>query len=96
MQSNKAREAVALFDVIEPRYRASATGLMLSCAFIAGALAPVLLGWTKGMFGLSSSISGLAVAYFTSSMVVLAALRTCFAKDCCGERDFLFEERRAQ
>lgn len=75
----------ALFDVIEPRYRASATGLMLSCAFLVGALAPVLLGWTKGMFGLSDSISGLAVAYFTSSMIVFAALRTTFKRDYCSK-----------
>jgi len=70
-----------LFDVIEPRYRASVTGLILSCAFIVGALTPVLMGWTKGMFGLSASISGLAVVYFASSMIVLTALRTRFGKD---------------
>ncbi|MCX6909232.1 MAG: MFS transporter, partial [Verrucomicrobia bacterium] len=35
----------ALFDVIPPRYRSSATGLMLSCAFTVGATSPVLLGY---------------------------------------------------
>ncbi len=74
----------ALFDVIEPRYRASATGLMLSCAFIVGALAPVLMAWTKGAFGLSLSISGLAAAYFGASMIVLVALRTTFKNDYCS------------
>ncbi|MDX9868746.1 MAG: MFS transporter [Kiritimatiellia bacterium] len=75
----------ALFDVIAPPYRASATGLMLAWAFLAGAFAPVLMGWAKGVFGLGTAVSALAGVYFASSMIVLTAQRTRFRKDCQEE-----------
>jgi len=75
----------ALFDVIEPRFRASATGLMLAWAFLFGAFAPVLMGWTKGVFGLGSSVSALAFVYFTSGVTVLVAQLVRFNKDCRSE-----------
>lgn len=71
-----------LFDVVEPRFRASATGLMLSWAFLFGSFAPVLMGWTKGVFGLGASFSALAFVYFASGAIVLIAQRSCFKKDC--------------
>ena len=37
----------SLYDVVEPRLRASATGLMLAFAFIVGSAAPTALGWMK-------------------------------------------------
>jgi MFS family permease len=40
-----------LFDVIEPRYRSSAVGLMLSFVFFVSAFAPVALGWAKTTIG---------------------------------------------
>jgi MFS family permease len=75
----------ALFDVIEPRFRASATGLMLAWAFLFGAFAPVLMGWTKGLFGLGASVSALALVYFTSGVIVFVAQWTRFKKDCRTE-----------
>ena len=72
----------ALFDVIEPRFRASATGLMLAWAFLFGAFAPVLMGWTKGVFGLGASVSALGAVYFVSGVIVLIAQLTRFRKDC--------------
>jgi len=71
----------ALFDVIEPRFQASATGLMLAWAFLFGAFAPVLMGWTKGLFGLGASVSALAVVYFASGVIVFAAQTTRFKND---------------
>ena len=71
----------ALFDVIEPRLRSSATGAMLSCAFIVGAVAPMLMGWAKEPLGLSGVISCLAGVYFASSVVIFIALHTSFARD---------------
>jgi sugar phosphate permease len=75
----------AMFDVVEPRYRASATGLMLSCAFLVGAIAPVLMGWMKGFVGLSTAIASLGAVYFAGGVIVLVALGTSFAKDYCQE-----------
>jgi hypothetical protein len=71
----------ALFDVIEPRYRASAIGLMLSWAFIFGSLAPLIMGWSKGAFGLSASVSTLALIYSLAGAIVLIAQCAFFKKD---------------
>ncbi len=48
----------ALFDVVPPRYRSSATGLMLAFAFIVGATAPLILGFVKQYSGLGVGLSG--------------------------------------
>jgi MFS family permease len=71
----------ALFDVIEPKYRATATGLMLSVAFVIAAAAPVLLGWLKQHMDLSTGISGLSFVYLGSSLLVFVALRCFFCND---------------
>jgi MFS family permease len=71
----------ALFDVIEPRYRASSMGIMLSFAFIIGALAPVVLGWIKTMAGLEEGIMLLSVFYLLGAILVFVGLRTCFFKN---------------
>ena len=55
---------VALFDVIpQRRYRSSATGLMLCCAFTVGATSPVLLGYVKQHISLDVGLSSLAFVY---------------------------------
>lgn len=73
----------ALFDVVEPKYRATATGVMLSLAYVIGASSPVLLGWLKQRVDLSTGIAGLSLVYLTSSLLVFIALRWCFEKDYC-------------
>ncbi|MDR0870105.1 MAG: MFS transporter [Planctomycetaceae bacterium] len=72
---------VALFDVIEPKYRSTATGLMLSFAFVIGAFSPVALGWVKQNIGLEQGMMGLAIVYFLSSVTIFIGLKTCFKKD---------------
>ena len=69
----------SLYDVIEPRWRASATGLMLAFAFVSGSSAPTLLGWIKSHAGLGTGISGLSLAYLFGAACLLIALR-CFRK----------------
>ena len=75
----------ALFDVIPPRYRSSATGLMLACAFTAGATSPVLLGYVKQHINLSIGLASLAFVYVLGAVLVFVATKTCFAKDCVNE-----------
>jgi sugar phosphate permease len=75
----------ALFDVIPPRYRSSATGLMLSCAFTVGATSPVLLGYVKQHINLGIGLSYLAFVYLFSAAVIFVALRVFFAKDFIQE-----------
>ena len=75
----------ALFDVVPPRCRSSATGLMLCFAFTVGALAPLLLGYVKQQVNLGVGLSALAVVYVLASAVLFVALRRFFAKDYIHE-----------
>ncbi len=72
-----------LFDVIEPKYRATATGIMLSIAFIIGSFSSVLLGWMKQSIGLSAGIASLGIVYLGSAAIIFAATKLFFEKDYC-------------
>lgn len=75
----------ALFDVIEPRFRASAVGLMLAVVFFVSAFAPVALGWAKSTIGLTAGLALLSLAYFIAGLVILVAVRTTFRRDYYDE-----------
>jgi sugar phosphate permease len=75
----------ALFDVIEPRFRATAVGIMTAFAFIIGAFAPLILGIVKTKYGLSVGISSLSLCYLLSAAMILAALLFFFKKDYHNE-----------
>jgi MFS family permease len=70
-----------LFDVIEPRYRATGAGLMSMFAFLSGALSPFLLGYLKPTLGLSNGISFMAIAYLFSGLCIFTAIRWFLKKD---------------
>jgi len=70
-----------LYDIIEPKFRASATGLMLMFAFVAGASSPYILGLLKPRLGLSWGLSSLAVVYVLSSLCIIIALKWFYKKD---------------
>lgn len=63
----------ALYDVVEPRLRATATGLMLSFAFVVSSFAPTVLGWMKTRVGLAAGLSSLGWFYLMGSFFVLMA-----------------------
>ena len=44
----------AFFDVVEPRYHASAAGFNLMIAFLFGCFSPTVLGWTKANYSMST------------------------------------------
>jgi sugar phosphate permease len=71
----------ALFDVIEPRYRASSVGVMTSFAFLTGAFAPLLLGIIKTHHGLSVGMGLLSVFYLLAAVLILLAILFFFKKD---------------
>lgn len=75
----------ALFDVIEPRFRASAVGIMLAVVFFVSAFAPVALGWAKSTIGLTAGLASLSLAYFVAGLIILLALRTTFRRDYYDE-----------
>ena len=76
----------APFDVIPPRYRASATGVMLAFAFLIGSVAPVALGWMKIHMTLGAGLSALGFVYLISAELVYVALKFFFQRDYCAEQ----------
>jgi len=74
-----------LFDVVEPRYRSSAVGIMLAVVFFAGAFAPVALGWAKTTIGLTTALAYLSLAYIIGGLVLLAAAKLSFKRDFYDE-----------
>ncbi|MCX6909002.1 MAG: MFS transporter [Verrucomicrobia bacterium] len=75
----------ALFDVIEPRFRASAVGIMLAVVFFVSAFAPVALGWAKSTIGLTAGLASLSLAYIVGGSIILLALKTTFRRDYYNE-----------
>ena len=71
----------SLFDVVPPRCRSSATGLMLFIGFTIGSLAPVLLGVVKKHVSLSLGLSSLGVLYVVGAALIFLARQKFFAKD---------------
>ncbi len=71
----------ALYDVIEPRFRSTATGLMLMFAFVTGASAPYILGKIKPVLGLSWGLSALSVVYVFAACCIFIAVRFFYKKD---------------
>jgi len=71
----------ALYDVIEPRFRSTATGLMLMFAFVTGASAPYILGQIKPALGLSWGLSALSVVYVFAAFCIFIAVRFFYKKD---------------
>ena len=51
----------SLFDVVAPKYRSTAVGLMTMLAFFLGALAPVLMGYLYDAWGLRGFEVGFAI-----------------------------------
>ena len=64
----------SLFDVVGPKDRGTATGLMNSVGWTGGFLAPVAVGLGSKSFGLSLAIASTAAVYlFVGLLALLAA-----------------------
>lgn len=72
---------VALFDVVPNRFRGQATALIISLAYIVGAIAPSLLGWIKSRGSLAGAFPWLALAYLLGGMAILAARTATVRRD---------------
>ena len=77
----------APFDVIEPRYRSSAVGVMLCCAFVMGASASTILAWIAERLDMASAISSMSGVYVAAGLFVLLALGATFSRDYCGDQE---------
>ncbi|PTX91374.1 MFS transporter [Opitutus sp. ER46] len=75
----------SLFDVIVPRYRASAVAVMVMAAFLVGSLSPWLLGRFREIYpaghGLGYGFAWFGAFYALGAIAVVVARLKFFAKD---------------
>lgn len=71
----------ALFDVVPPHLRSSATGLMVCGGFSVGAISPLLLGYIKEHVGLGVGLSGLAIVYLFAAAAIFVAVKLFLPRD---------------
>ena len=67
--------------MVAPRYRASASGLMLCFAFIIGSSAPMVLGWIRDNFGMNYGIASLSAFYLAGGVIILLGRNLFFNRD---------------
>lgn len=65
----------AFFDVVEPRYHASAAGFNLMIAFLFGCFSPTVLGWTKAHYSMATGLSTLALPYLIGVVLLVVGGR---------------------
>lgn len=79
----------AMFDVIDPKLRASSVGILTAFAFIVGCLAPVYLGAVQGdgtsIENFSWGISSMGLFFLMGGLLIAAAAKYTFLKECYEE-----------
>jgi sugar phosphate permease len=71
----------SVYDVIEEKYRATATGFMLMFAFVVGSTSPFILGVIKPALGLSNGLASLSFVYFFSATILCIAMLFTLKKE---------------
>jgi len=79
-----SNQFASIFDVVAPRFRASAMGIILCLAFVFGAIAPVVLGWVKDHFSMSVGLASLAFFFLAGALVILVARLKFLSRDYEG------------
>ena len=69
----------SLFDVINPRYHATAAGVMLCCGFVFGSTSSAVLAWMQEHFGAQAGFTSLA-GFYLAGAVVIGVARIFFLK----------------
>ena len=69
----------SLFDVIKPRYHATAAGVMLCCGFVFGSTSSAVLAWMQEHFGAQAGFTSLA-GFYLAGAVVIGVARIFFLK----------------
>lgn len=75
----------ALFEVINPKYRAVATGLFGCGGCVVGAFGPAVAGWLSDAFGMRVAMGSLAVFALLGTAFVTIARFVTFSKDKLSE-----------
>lgn len=71
----------ALMDVIDPRYRAAATGILGCGGCVIGALGPAVMGWMNDAFSMRISFASLSVFALLGAVLLFGAKTFTFHKD---------------
>ena len=75
----------AMFDVIDPKLRASSVGILTAFAFIVGCLAPVYLGAVQGdgtsIEAFGWGISSMGIFFLVGGLLIAAAAKYTFLKE---------------
>ena len=71
----------SLFDVVQPKYRATGMGIMLCFGFIIGSVSPTVLGWIRDMLNPQYAIASLSVCCLSAVALLIAAKFFFFNKD---------------
>ena len=71
----------SLFDVVQPKYRATGMGIMLCFGFIIGSVSPTVLGWIRDMLNPQYAIASLSVCCLSTVALLMAAKFFFFNKD---------------
>ena len=82
-----ANSYAALFDVIRPRYRASANALMSTVGFLIGGASPFVMGALKAELGLSWAFALFSFAHLAAAAAILIARVRYFHADFCTEEE---------
>ena len=75
----------AMFDVIDPKLRASSVGIITAFAFIVGCVAPLYLGWVQGdgtnIEAFEWGISSMGLFFLIGGLLIAAAAKYTFLKE---------------
>ncbi len=75
----------AMFDVIDPKLRASSVGIITAFAFIVGCVAPLYLGWVQGdgtnIEAFEWGISSMGLFFLVGGLLILLAAKYTFLKE---------------
>ena len=71
----------SLFDVVQPKYRATGMGIMLCFGFIIGSVSPTVLGWIRDMLNPQYAIASPSVCCLSAVALLMVAKFFFFNKD---------------
>ena len=86
----------SLYDVVHPRARATAAGVMNAVGWLGGACAPVSIGWLATRNGPDREVASLSDAIaFGSVIYLIGAALLVLAIVCFAKRDILATRQRS-
>jgi len=76
-----ANTYTVLYDVIPDKYHSSASGVMIMTGFLVGSMSPMILGYMKPIFGLSSGLTMLAAVWAVCGLLLVFTSKYLYKRD---------------